>query len=116
MNYPVICRKLIELQIVSAEQCENFTEADIAQAIEGVHQALTIVAKNLEIVTAENKRASKTAQSIHSLDISSLVQAQRHAIEEIRDQYPTLSFIQAFAKAKHDSPGLFEQETITVEA
>jgi hypothetical protein len=44
MIYPVICKKLIELKVITAEQPETFTEHDIAKAIDGVHQALTIVA------------------------------------------------------------------------
>jgi hypothetical protein len=54
MTNPAIVNKLVELKYVTAQQAESFTEADIVRAIDGLHQAITIVTKNNETLMAEN--------------------------------------------------------------
>jgi len=106
-----ILQKLVDLQIISAEQAQTFDESEVVRAIEGMNQAFLIVQKNNDILQAENKAAGKSKASSYIPDI---VQAQRDAVEEVRAKNPGLSFVQCFNKAKQSHPTAFETDTITI--
>jgi murein endopeptidase len=116
-----IKQKLVEWQVITAEQSRTFGEADIIEALEGMHQALEMLAKNHTVLMAENKQLQGSKPLNHSsahktLDVQHIVQAQREAIDEVRVQNPSWSYAQAFNRAIRDFPSIFEQDAITVEA